>query len=155
MPQDVPFHVNSDWGRGALSAEVRRTRRDGISFGFLCSSETPFTSLSSSPSWIRPFKCRKAPNMFCKYHQVILSVSFTGSPLLSAGPPLMILATTMAPVDLSLFIVAPWRIQVEIKRSNTDSKRIVFLQSRFTPAEVVQRRPSDQHTHTHTLEKVI
>lgn len=30
-------------------------------------------------------------------------------PLLSAAPPLMILATTIAPVDVSLFIVAPLR----------------------------------------------
>lgn len=95
---------------------ARRTSRDGISFGFLCSSETPFTSLSSSPSWIRPSDGKKNPSRLCKHHPVPLTTQFLRSPLLSAGPPLMILATTMAPVDLSLFIVAPCRIQMEITR---------------------------------------
>lgn len=87
--------------------EERRTRSDGISVGFLLSSETPFTSLSSSPSWIRPSNVRKSPQASAKGHRVRRIILFVSSPLLSAGPPLMILATTMAPVDLSLFIVAP------------------------------------------------
>lgn len=45
-------------------------------------------------------------------------------PLLSAAPPLMILATTIAPVDLSFLIVAPLKTVIgEKKRKKDDAQR--------------------------------
>lgn len=92
-------------GERATRGQTNQKRRDFLWFPVLQRDSVHLPQLITFVD--QTFKRYKIPSGFCKYHELTLIIEFISSPLLSAGPPLMILATTMAPVDLSLFIVAP------------------------------------------------
>lgn len=64
------------------------TKIDSTSPGVFPSTLIPFTSITSSPTWINPER--------------------------SAAPPCIILAITILPVSSSVFIVAPWKVAKEV-----------------------------------------
>lgn len=58
-----------------------------------------------------------------------LTRGLNNSPLLSAAPPLMILATTMAPVALSLLTVAPWSFDQSKEEKMSRWNRVIRMNS--------------------------